>query len=77
MGGAAELRLWVRKTREAKRMAGTGAYNPIPSHVGRVLLSSCLGSCGWIGREEVREELGSCSFLSCFFLVYIYYLLNR
>ena len=36
-------------------MAGTGAYNPIPSHVGRVLFNSCLGSCGWIGREEVRE----------------------
>jgi len=55
VGGIVELRLWVRKTREAKRMARTGAYNPVPSHVGRVLLSSYLGSCGWIGREEVRE----------------------
>ena len=43
------------KTREAKRMDGTGAYNPVPSHVGRVLFSSCLGSCRWIGREEVKE----------------------
>ena len=55
MGGAAELRLWVCKTRAAKRMAGTGAYNSVPSHVGRVLFNSRLGSCGWIGREEVRE----------------------
>ena len=55
MDGAVELRLWVRKTREAKRMAGIGVYNPILSHVGRVLHSSSLGSCGWIGREEVRE----------------------
>ena len=55
MGGATELRLWLCKTREAKRMAGTGAYNPIPSQVGRVLFNSYLGSCGWIGREEVRE----------------------
>ena len=29
MGGAVDLRLWVRKTREAKRIARTGAYNPI------------------------------------------------
>ena len=43
------------KTREAKRMDGTGAYNPVLSLVGRVLHSSSLGSCGWIGREEVRE----------------------
>ena len=55
MGGVAELRLWVCKTREAKRMAGIGVYNPVLSHVGRVLLSSSLGSCGWIGKEEVRE----------------------
>ena len=45
----------MRNTREAKRKAGTEAYNPVPSHVGRVLFSSCLGSSGWIGREEVRE----------------------
>ena len=55
MGGTAELKLWVRKTREAKRMAGTGAYNSVPSHVGRVLFNNYLSSCGWIGREEVRE----------------------
>ena len=55
MGGATELRLWVCKTRKAKRMVGTGAYNPIPSHVGRVLFNSFLGSYGWIGREGVRE----------------------
>ena len=36
-------------------MVGTGAYNPIPSHVGRVLFNSCLGSYDWIGREGVRE----------------------
>ena len=36
-------------------MVGTGAYNPIPSHVGRVLFNNGMGSCGWIGREEVRE----------------------
>ena len=29
MGGAVDLRLWVRKTREAKRIARIGVYNPI------------------------------------------------
>ena len=47
--------LWVCKKRAAKRMAGTGAYNSVPSHVGGVLFNSRRGSCGWIGREEVRE----------------------